>query len=134
MAKPFLTVLVKGSFPEAFGFVETLLQPLGFLLVNPDSGQITHWSDDGQQIAISRTWIIDEAQTGKAKNVQFWQSGCDDLFVSWIDASPGWEFSFHLDGVTPELKVALATALSNAILVDLRLQYGEECALRIEFD
>lgn len=28
MAKPFLTVLVKGSFPEAFGFVETLLQPL----------------------------------------------------------------------------------------------------------
>ncbi|MBN3820096.1 hypothetical protein G3N57_27440 [Paraburkholderia sp. Se-20369] len=134
MAKPILIVLLKGSFPEAFCFVETLLKPLGYLLANPDGGRITHWSDDGQQIAVSRAWIVDEAPAGVMKNVQFWQSDSDDLFVSWIDASPGWEFSFHLNGVTSELKIALATALSNAVLVDLKLQYVEESALRIDFD
>ncbi len=68
------------------------------------------------------------------KNVQFWRSDSDDLFVSWIDASPGWEFSFHLNGVIPELKIALVTALASAILVDLKLQYEDESAFRIDFD
>ncbi|CAB3759171.1 hypothetical protein GQ57_20125 [Burkholderia sp. MSh2] len=134
MAKPILILVLKGSFPDAFCFVETLLQSLGFLLANPDSGRVTHWSDDGQQSAVSRAGIVDEAPAGVVKNVQFWRSGDDDLFVSWIDVSPGWEFSFHLNGVTAELKVALATALSKAVLVDLKLQYGEESALRIDFD
>ncbi|MCA7931531.1 hypothetical protein LGM45_21020 [Burkholderia cepacia] len=134
MAKPILIVLLKGPFPEAFCFVETLLKPLGFLLANPDSGRITHWSDDGQQIDVSRAKIVDEASTGVMKNVQFWRSDSDDLFVSWIDASPGWEFSFHLNGVIPELKIALVTALASAILVDLKLQYEDESAFRIDFD
>ncbi|WP_423394994.1 hypothetical protein [Burkholderia sp. LMG 21824] len=134
MAKPILIVLLKGPFSEAFCFVETLLKPLGFMLANPDSGRITHWSDDGHQIAVSRATIVDEASTGRLKNVQFWQSGSDDLFVSWIDASLGWEFSFHLDGVKPELKIALATALSSAIFVDLNLKYEDESAFRIDFD
>jgi len=50
------------------------------------------------------------------------------------DRSPGWEFSFHLNGVTSELKIALAIALSSAVLVDLKLQYVDETALRIAFD
>ncbi|KVQ76390.1 hypothetical protein WM28_22090 [Burkholderia ubonensis] len=134
MAKPILVVLLKDPFPEAFHYVETLLQPLGFLLANPDSGLITHWTDDGRQLAVSRAEIVDEGSTGGVKNVQFWRSNSYDLFVSWIDAVSGWEFSFHLNGVTPELKIALATALSSAILVDLKLQYIGESALRIDFD
>ncbi|HHX4056254.1 TPA: hypothetical protein ACU967_004699 [Burkholderia contaminans] len=134
MAKPIVVVLLKNPFPEAFRYVETLLQPLGFLLANPDSGQITHWTDGGRQKAISRTEIVDKASTGEVKNVQFWQSDSDDLLVSWIDAVPGWEFSFHLNGVTPELKIALAIALSRTVLVDLKLQYVDESALRIDFD
>jgi len=134
MAKPILTVLLKGPFPDVFRFVEALLQPLGFVLANPESGRVTHWSDDGEQIAIPRDRIINEASSATVKNVQFWSTSNEDLFVSWVDASPGWWFSFHLDGVTPELKVALTTALSNSVLIDLKLQYEDECAIRIDFD
>jgi hypothetical protein len=134
MAKPILVVLLKNPFPEAFRYIETLLKPLGFLLANPDSGQITHWTDDGLQMAVSRAEIVDEGSTRGVMNVQFWRSDSDDLLVSWIDTVPGWEFSFHLNGVSPELKVALATALSSAVLVDLKLQYLDETALRIAFD
>ncbi|WP_175970425.1 hypothetical protein [Burkholderia sp. BCC0322] len=134
MAKPILVVLLKNPFPEAFRYVETLLKPLGFLLANPGSEQITHWTDDGLQMVVSRAEIFDEGSTGGIKNVQFWLSDSDDLLVSWIGAVPGWEFSFHLNGVTPELKIALATALSSAVLVDLKLQYVDETALRIAFD
>ncbi|OJA45134.1 hypothetical protein BGV66_19590 [Burkholderia ubonensis] len=134
MAKPILTILLKRPFPDAFRFIEASLQSLGFLLVNPESGQVTHWSDDGEQIPISRTKISDDASTGTVKNVQFWKTNCDDLFVSWADTSSGWRFSFHLNGVAPELKVALATALSNSVLIDLKQQYENECAFRIDFD
>ncbi|UEP51864.1 hypothetical protein LMA00_20735 [Burkholderia ambifaria] len=134
MAKPILVVLLKNPFPEAFRYVETLLKPLGFLLANPGSEQITHWTDDGLQMAVSRAEIFDEGSTGGVKNVQFWLSDSDDLLVSWIGAVPGWEFSFHLNGVTSELKIALAIALSSAVLVDLKLQYVDETALRIAFD
>lgn len=134
MAKSILTVLLKGEFPEAFHFIETLLQPLGLLLANPDSERITHWSDDGRQIAVSRADIVDDASTGEVKNVQFWRASGHDLFVSWIYTSPGWRFSFHLDGVEPELKSALATTLANAVLIDRKLQYEDECAFRIDFD
>lgn len=134
MAKPILAVLLKGPFPDVFRLVEALLQPLGFVLANPESGRVTHWSDDGEQIAIPRDRINYEASTATVKNVQFWNTSSEDLFVSWVDASPGWWFSFHLDGVTPELKVALTTVLSNSVLIDLKLQYEDECALRIDFD
>jgi len=134
MAKPILTVLLKGPFSDVFRFVEALLQPRGFVLANPESGRVTHWSDDGEQIAIPRDRIINEASTATVRNVQFWSASSEDLFVSWVDASPGWWFSFHLDGVTPELKVALTTALSNSVLIDLKLQYEDECAFRIDFD
>ncbi|CAE6740673.1 hypothetical protein R75461_02454 [Paraburkholderia nemoris] len=134
MAKPILTVSLKGPFPEAFRFVEALLQPLGLLLTNPESGRVTHWGDDGEPIAIPRNKIVDEASAGLVKNVQFWKTSSHDLFVSWVDTSPGWQFSFHLDGVTPELKMALATILSNSVLVDRRVHYQDECAFRIDFD
>lgn len=134
MAKPILTVLLKTTFSDAFRMIETLLQPLGFLLVNPDSRQITHWTDDGEPIPISRNKISDGASTGAVNNVQFWRASCDDLFVSWVDTPSGWSFSFHLNGVAPELKVALATALSNSVLIDLKQQYEDECAFRIDFD
>ncbi|PXX31000.1 hypothetical protein FPJ27_16065 [Burkholderia sp. MS455] len=134
MAKPILVVLLKEPFPKAFRYVETLLQPLGFLLANPNSGQITHWTDGGRQMAASRAEIVDEASIGGIKNVQFWQSDSDDLLVSWINAMPGWEFSFHLNSIAPELKIALTTALSSAVLIDLKLQYVDESVLRIDFD
>ncbi|MFM0478478.1 hypothetical protein PQQ60_30565 [Paraburkholderia strydomiana] len=133
-AKPILTILLKGTFPENLRFVENLLQPLGLLLANPDSGLITHWSDDGRQVAVSRAAIVDEVSAGVMKNVQFWETGCEDLFVSWLDVSSGWEFSFHLDGVTPTLKIALATVLSNAVLIDLQQHYQDETVFRIDFD
>jgi hypothetical protein len=134
MAKPVLTVLLKGPFPDVFRFVEALIHPLGFVLANPESGRVTHLSDDGEQIAIPRGMIINQLSTETAKNVQFWSASSEDLFVSWVDASPGWWFSFHLDGVIPELKVALTTALSNSVLIDLKQQYEDECAFRIDFD
>lgn len=134
MTKPILSILLKGPFPDVFRFVETLLQPLGFVLANPESGRVTHWSDDGEQIAIPRDRVINEASTATVKNVQFWSASSEDLFVSWVNASPGWWFSFLLDGVTPELRVALTTALSNLALIDLKLQYEDECAFRIDFD
>jgi hypothetical protein len=134
MAKPILTVLLKGPLSDVFRFVEALLQPLGFVLANPESGRITHWSDDGEQITTPCDRIISEASAATMKNVQFWSASSEDLFVSWIDASPGWWFSFHLNGVTPELKIALTTALSNSVLIDLKLQYEDECAFRIDFD
>lgn len=134
MAKPVLTVLLKGPFPDVFRLVEALLQPLGWELANPESGRVTHWSDEGEQIAIPSGKIICEASTATVKNVQFWNTNSEDLFVSWIDASPGWRFSFHLDGVTPESNVALTTALSNLVLNDLKLQYEDECVFRIDFD
>ncbi|WP_175702054.1 hypothetical protein [Burkholderia ambifaria] len=134
MAKPILTVLLKRPFPDAFRFIEAMLQPLGFLLLNPESRQIMHWSDEGEQIPIPLDKISDEASTGTIKNVHFWKTGCDDLFMSWVDTSSGWSFSFHLDGVAPELKVALATALLNSVLIDLKQQYEDECAFRIDFD
>jgi len=134
MAKPILTVLLKGPFPDVFRFVEALLQPLGFVLANPENGRVTQWSDDGEQIAISRDRIINEAATATVNNVQFWSTSSEDLFVSWVNASLRWGFSFHLDGVAPELKVALTNALSNSVLIDLRLQYEDECAFRIDFD
>ena len=81
-----------------------------------------------------RDTIINEASAATMKNVQFWSTSSEDLFVSWIEASPGWLFSFHLNGVNPELKIALTTALSNSVLTDLKLQYEDECAFRIVFD
>ncbi|NYH26834.1 hypothetical protein [Paraburkholderia bryophila] len=134
MAKPILTVLLKGSFLDVFRFVEALLLPLGFSLANPGSGRVTHWSDDGEQIAIPRDMITNQASMSTPKNVQFWSTSSEDLFVSWVDASLGWWFSFHLDGVIPELRVALTTALSNSVLIESKLQYEDECAFRIDFD
>jgi hypothetical protein len=134
MAKPILTVLLKGPFPDTFGFIEELLEPLGFQLVNPESGRITHWLDSGEQITIPRDMVIDEASAGRQKNVQFWETGTDDLFVSWADTGSGWRFSFHLNGVAPESKLALATVLCNSVLGDLKFQYEDECAFGIDFD
>lgn len=134
MAKPILTVLLKGSFPDIFRFVEALLQPLGFSLANPETGRVTPWSDDGEQIAIPRDMTTNQASMATPKNVQFWGTSNEDLFVSWVDASSGWWFSFHLDGITPELTVALTTAISNLVLVELKRQYEDECAFRIDFD
>ncbi|VVD78119.1 hypothetical protein PIN31009_00989 [Pandoraea iniqua] len=134
MAKPILMVLLKGPFPDIFSFVEALLQPLGFSLANPETGRVTCWIDDGKQIAIPRDMITNQASMATPKSVQFWSTSSEDLFVSWVDAPSGWWFSFHLDGVTPELKVALTTALSNSVLGELMQQYKDECAFRIDFD
>ncbi|MFM0288879.1 hypothetical protein [Paraburkholderia megapolitana] len=134
MAKPILAVLLKGPFPDVFCFVRALLQPLGFELANPENGRVTYWSDAGEQITIPHDRISDEASIATVKNIQFWSASNEDLFVSWADTSSGWWFSFHLDGVTPDLKVSLTIALSNSVLIDLKPQYEDECAFRIDFD
>jgi len=93
-----------------------------------------HWNDDGEQLDIARDAIAEGASTGAIKNVQFWKTDMDDLFVSWAGLPSGWRFSIHLNGVDSELRVVLATALSKAILVDLKDLYEEESVFSIEFD
>jgi len=71
MAKPILTVLLKRPFPDAFRFIEAMLQPLGFLLLNPESRQVTHWSDDGEQIPIPLNKISDKESRERIKKFKF---------------------------------------------------------------
>lgn len=130
MTKPVLTVLLKGQFLPCLTSVEALVQTLGFQLAHPISGKITYWTNDGAQLEVSREGIMDAG----AENVQFWKAPCDDLFVSWVGISSGFRFSFHLNGVPLESRLALAHALVKAVLTDLRDQFCDECAFSIEFE
>lgn len=130
MTTPILTILLKDQFPRCLAFVEALVRVLGFQLEHPVSGKITCWTSDGTQFEVSREGIADAG----AQNVQFWQSPTDDLFVSWTGTSSGFRFSFYLNGLPIESRLALANGLVQAVLTDLSSQFCEECAFQIEFD
>ena len=130
MTTPILTILLKDRFTGCFTFVEALVGTFGYKLEHPATGKITYWTSDGTQLEVSREGGEDVG----AQNVQFWQSPSDDLFVSWTGTSSGFRFSFHLNGLPVELRLALANALVQAVLTDLRSQFCEECAFKIEFD
>lgn len=130
MTKPVLTILLNDQLLSCLTAVETLVQPLGFRLEHPISGKITTWTSEGVQREVLREAFAEEA----VENVQFWKSSCDDLFVSWSPTSSGFRFSFHLNGVPMESRIALANTLVRTVLTDLRHQFCDQCAFTIEFE
>lgn len=134
MTKPVCQILIPETLDRAFLLVVDLLETLGLSLANPGNGKITTWNDDGDQKVISAMNIVREVASGNVRNVQFWKTASEDVFVSWGDGQDGNVFSIYLDGVDSDLAVMLIAKLAESVLMSLRTRYEEGAALTIKFE
>lgn len=134
MAKPVCRVLIPENLEQAFLFVVALLEALGLTLTNPGSAKITSWTDDGEQLEISTVKMLSEVLSGSLRNVQFWRSASEDVFVAWENAEGRCTFSIYLDGLDSAFAVALTAKFAEAVLAKFRSDYGDGQALAVEFE
>lgn len=116
------TRVLRVSIPErldlAFTFVAACLNSAGVVIKNPETGRITSWSDEGEQVVTAAEDLLQEIKSGALKNVQFWISSSEDMFVSWNEDGRLSIFSLHLDGVGIDRSVAVASRLIEGLLTD----------------
>jgi hypothetical protein len=113
MAKGACCILIPDTLEGAFIFVVELLKGVGASLVNPANGKITSWTHDGVQVEVSDTTVVGEVTSGNIRNIQFWTTGSDDVFVSWNAEDNGYRFSFYLDGLDAAFALTLTSKLSE---------------------
>ncbi len=114
------TRIFRVSVPErldlAFIFIMACLNSAGLVIQNPETGRITSWSDEGEQVVTASEDLLREIKSGALKNVQFWISSCDDMFVSWSADGRLSIFSLYLDGVDIDRSVVVASRLIEGLL------------------
>ncbi|MDR5775652.1 MULTISPECIES: hypothetical protein [unclassified Caballeronia] len=86
------------------------------MIENPETGRVTSWSDEGEQIVTATENLLHEIKSRALKNVQFWISRSEDMFVSWNEDGNQSVFSLHLDGVDVSRSVAVASSLIEGLL------------------
>lgn len=134
MTKPVCRVAIPQALEQAFPFVAALLNTLGLSLTNPDTAKVTTWTDDGDQKEIEATKVVGEAVSGAIKNIQFWKTGSEDVFLTWHDHIDKCTFVIYLDGLDSGFAVRLITKFVELALTKLRTRYGEGVALTVEFE
>lgn len=116
MATRIFRVSIPTDLASAFSFIAACVNSAGLILQNPETGKITSWSDDGQQIVTVSAEVLEKIKSGELKNVQFWSSPSDDMFVSWDGDGRLSTFSLHLDGVDVIHCVAVASKVIEGLL------------------
>lgn len=134
MAKPVCRVLIPETLEHAFLFVVALLEGLGLALTNPGSAKITTWTDEGDQVEIATGKVFSEVLSGSLRNVQFWRSASEDVFVAWENVQDRCMFSIHLDGLDSTFAVALTAKFAEAVLMKFRSAYDDGPAIAVEFE
>ncbi|NVH74001.1 hypothetical protein FSB08_15835 [Paraburkholderia sp. JPY432] len=134
MAKPVCRVLIPETLEQAFLFVVALLDGLGLTLTNPDSSKITTWTDDGDQVEIATGKVLSEVLSGSLRNVQFWRSASEDVFVAWENAQGQCTFTIYLDGLDSAFAVALTAKFAESVLTKFRSDYVDGQAFAVEFE
>jgi hypothetical protein len=132
------TRIFRASIPEgldqAFAFIVACLASAGLTIQNPDTGKITSWSDEGEQLVTPSGELLLKITSGELDNVQFWSSASEDMFVSWNSDGSRNTFSLHLDGVDVVRSVAVASRLIEGFLTQYRNKElsGDAFALNFE--
>lgn len=134
MGKPVFRVLIPGTLEYAFIFVADILKTIGLSIENPGRKKVTTWADDGDQKEISVASVVGAVVSGGIRNVQFWKTSSEDVFVAWQEGANGYSFSIYLDGVDHVFLVMLASKLTESVLMKFGSQYGESVALAVEFE
>jgi hypothetical protein len=116
MATRILRVSIPGRLVLAFTFIAACLNSAGLVIENPETGRVTSWSDKGEQIVTATENLLHEIKSRVLKNVQFWISRSEDMFVSWNEDGNQSVFSLHLDGVDVSRSVAVASSLIEGLL------------------
>lgn len=134
MAKPMCAVFIPETLELAFPFVVAMLKVLGLSIVNPGNMRITTWTDEGDQLEIFEANVSQEVNLGTVRNVQFWRTASEDVFVSWEELQGGCMFSFYFGGVSDDLSVALTSKFAEIVLKKFRAKYRDGPALTIAFE
>ncbi|MBN3724240.1 hypothetical protein [Burkholderia sp. Ac-20379] len=116
MANRIFRVSIPDDLVSAFSFVAACINLAGLTIQNPETGKITSWSDDGEQIVTVSAEVLENIKSGNLRNVQFWSSPSSDMFVSWNGDARLSTFSLHLDGVAAIHCVAVASKLIEGLL------------------
>ncbi|NTZ87217.1 hypothetical protein FCJ61_30585 [Burkholderia metallica] len=134
MANRIFRISILGDLEFAFYFVATCIGSAGLMMKNPGTGEITSWSDEGEQIVTTYEELLVKIKSGNMTNVQFWSSPDEDMFVSWSRGDCQSTFSLYLDGVDVIYSVAVASKLIEGLLAqDMRDKFvGDVFALNIE--
>ncbi|PMS08620.1 hypothetical protein C0Z17_29280 [Trinickia caryophylli] len=108
------------SIPEdldlTFELVASCLTAAGLSITNPGNGRITSWSSEGEQFVIDTEKLMFEIKSGAVRNIQFWLSASNDMFVSWEIENSLAVFSFYIDGVDDACSVTVAAKLVELVL------------------
>ncbi|GAB2915479.1 hypothetical protein GCM10027093_62650 [Paraburkholderia jirisanensis] len=127
-------VSMPGDLELAFNFVAACISSAGLVIRNPETGRITSWSDEGEQIVTTPEELLKKIKAGSLENVQFWSSSSEDMFVSWSGDGRRNIFLLHLDGVDILHSVAVASKLVEGLLMQYTSThfFGDAFALTYE--
>jgi hypothetical protein len=117
MATRIFRVSIPADLVSAFSFIAACVNSAGLTIQNPETGKITSWSDEGEQIVTVSAEVLARIKSGELKNMQFWSSPSNDMFVSWNGDGQLSTFALHLDGVDVIHCVAVASKLIEEMLV-----------------
>lgn len=134
MARPVCRVRIPETLEQAFLFVVALLEALGLSLTNPSSAKITTWNDDGDQVEIAAARVCSAVLSGSLRNVQFWRTASEDVFVAWENVQGGCTFSIYLDGLDSAFAVLLISRLVEPVLTTFRSRYDDGEVFAIAFE
>jgi len=134
MARPVCRVRIPETLEQAFLFVAALLEALGLSLTNPRSAKITTWNDDGDQVEIAAATVCSAVLSGSLRNVQFWRTASEDVFVAWENVQGGCTFSIYLDGLDSAFAVLLISRLVEPVLTTFRSRYDDGEVFAIVFE
>jgi len=108
--------------PE-FGAIESVLAGIGVRLENVITRKISALSECGEQVFVTREWIVAQLTERRGVSMQWWYGGAEDLYCRFNpdDLDGCWRVEFGLDGVDEERAEALVERL---------LGYFKECCTR----
>ncbi len=127
-------VLIPSAIEKAFLLICETLKKSGASLLNPESEKVMTWSDTGDKVEFVEANIMHEVISGHVKNVQFWVTDSQDVFVSWSQQDEGWRFSIYLDGLPTALAAKLTSLLMEIVLIKHKSCYGDATAFSIVFE
>ncbi|WP_155740763.1 hypothetical protein [Burkholderia territorii] len=119
---------------QAFPFVVSLLEALGLSLTNPGNAKITTWNDRGEQVMLGAGTVHSAVMSGSLRNIQFWRTVSEDVFVAWENVKGGCTFSFYLDGLDSNFAVLLTSRFVESVLTTFRSRYDDGEVLTISFE
>jgi len=110
------------------------MEELGLSLTNPGNAKITTWNDSGDQVELAAEKVHLAVISGSLRNIQFWKTVSEDVFVAWENVQGGCTFSFYLDGLDPTFTVLLMSRFAELVLTKFRSRYDDGDVLTISFE